>query len=112
MAKKDPHHGNKWMPCMYVTYYGMLKDIAMKHGYALAVHGTVTRDFDLIAVPWIERPKPVISMLKEFADVIGYCYKKEPYSLKSKKNHGRMSYTFLTGSGGYIDLSVMPLNFK
>ena len=37
MSEKQ-HHGNKWMPVMYVTYYGMLSEIAREYGYSFAVH--------------------------------------------------------------------------
>lgn len=32
--------------------YPVLAEIARKHGYALAVHGSLGRDFDMIAIPW------------------------------------------------------------
>ena len=35
--------------------YPDLAEIAREHGYALAVHGSLARDFDLIAVPWREK---------------------------------------------------------
>lgn len=34
--------------------YPKLADIFRSHGYALAVHGSVGTDFDLIAVPWVK----------------------------------------------------------
>jgi hypothetical protein len=102
------HHGHKWMPAVYVTYYGILKDIARDHGYALAVHGTVTRDFDLVAVPWVENAKPVIELLEAFAEMIGMIREPGvPYTSKGNNPHGRTSYTLSTGSGGYLDISVM-----
>lgn len=38
----------------YACMYHGLCDTARKHGYALAIHGTVTTDLDLIAIPWVE----------------------------------------------------------
>jgi len=51
---------NKWkvtrsideMKSFYQELIEPLKEVARSHGYALAVHGSMTRDFDLIAVPW------------------------------------------------------------
>ena len=31
----------------------MLCDVAREMGYALALHGSMNRDMDLIAVPWV-----------------------------------------------------------
>lgn len=36
----------------YACLYPALCDRAREHGYALAIHGTVATDLDLIAVPW------------------------------------------------------------
>ena len=36
----------------YAAMYHGLCDVARAHGYALAIHGTVTSDLDIIACPW------------------------------------------------------------
>jgi hypothetical protein len=107
----NPNNVRKWMPIMYATFYGILKEIAEKHGYAVAVHGSLTRDMDLVLIPWIEHPGPVIKVLKEWHDTIDDCPCSEdgvPYSSIGNKPHGRIAYTIPTGGGGYIDVSVMP----
>ena len=38
----------------YACLYHGLCDTARKHGYALAIHGSVVTDLDLIAVPWTD----------------------------------------------------------
>jgi len=108
--EEKPHHGNKWMPVMYVNYYGILKDISLKHGYALTVHGSITRDFDLVAIPWIENPSPHADLLTEIRDMIGsHRPNGEPYDSMEEKPHGRIAYTIGCGAGGYFDISIMPL---
>lgn len=51
--------------------YPKLAEVFKEHGYALAVHGSLTCDFDLIGVPWVEEaadPQDVIeAILKRFA---------------------------------------------
>jgi hypothetical protein len=39
-------------PIYAACCYPDLAEITRKHGYALAVHGSLARDFDLIAIPW------------------------------------------------------------
>jgi hypothetical protein len=108
-----PHHGHKWMPVMYAHYYGILKEVAESHGYALALHGSFSRDMDLIAVPWIETPKPAIDMLIAFRKQIGiHRFDGKAYDSFTDKPHGRTAYTIETGGGGYIDISVLPIKEK
>ena len=113
MRKKNKmdkvHHGNKWMPIMYVTYYGIMKQIAEEHGWALALHGSMTRDLDLVAIPWVEKPKPILEVFWEFNRQIGFINEVKPFDTTCEKPHGQRSYTLITGSGGYIDIRVMPI---
>lgn len=89
----------------YAALYPQFAEIARTHGYALAVHGSMARDFDVVAIPWredISTPREVIDdILSQFAvDEVG-----EP----TAKNHGRMAYTLSIGFGEcFADLSFMP----
>ena len=106
MGNDKAHHNNKWMPVLYANYYGILKEIAEQHGYALAVHGSFTRDMDLIAVPWIQNPKSILLMLTEMRKRLGgQRADGQPYDSIEAKPHGRTAYTFATGGGGYVDIS-------
>ena len=78
-------------------------------GYALAVHGSLCRDIDLIAVPWTEQaddPKLLVDrMLGVIAGLLGRATAQDWTS----KPHGRQSILiYHAGHGAEIDLSVMP----
>jgi hypothetical protein len=107
MSEKNAHHGHKWMPIMYCTFFGLFKATAEKHGYCLAVHGSFMRDMDLILVPWIENPNPVINVLREWNEIIGDVPRDVPYTSRGEKPYGRIAYTISTGAGGYVDVSVI-----
>lgn len=96
-----------------------LRAIAWDHGYALAVHGTVRRDIDLVAVPWIEHAASEGALMRALVAEVGrytearvrrvdeardYCRLERP--------HGRVGYavhlTWDFGAGPYLDISVMP----
>lgn len=97
-------------PALYVHYYAILRNKALECGYNLVVHGSLQNDFDLIAIPWIEKPKPVEEMLAMFCKVVGYSYSTGlPYSTRTEKPHGRIAYTLDAGGGAYFDISVMPI---
>ena len=101
-------------PALYATYYAMLRETAMDNGYALAIHGSLLNDMDLIAVPWIEKPSSPLDLVKALMDKIGMGYLDDSYleTMKGLKPHGRIAYSLSSGGGGYIDISIMPLTNK
>ena len=85
--------------------YPELAKIFIENGYALAVHGSLARDFDLIAVPWIETPSPHKTVL----DLITTRFWIQLIGEPAKREHGRMAYTISIGHGECaIDLSFFP----
>lgn len=104
-----PKHGKKWMPAMYVAYFGILQKVAREHGYALCVHGSIVRDFDLIAVPFGEKLKSHQELLSEIRSIIGFGESSEKkFDIVGMEPHGRMCYTIECGGGGYLDISFTP----
>jgi hypothetical protein len=102
----------------YVAIYPMLQQVAKRHGYALAVHGSLHRDFDIIAVPWIEEASAPLSLIKALkkatatvthSDVDDRFFKD---CRPTEKPHGRLAFSLhFTNQGmhgGYMDISVMP----
>lgn len=112
-----------------------LRETARRLGYALTVHGTLKRDIDLVACPWVEdaaSAKVLVRALRaktrEIAGRAEPC-RSDEYSANPKwsrdgrtgyikgvgrlsgKPHGRRCWVFhLTPhqNGPYVDLSVMP----
>jgi len=82
-------------PVYAAAMYPDLCSIFQSHGFALAVHGSLARDFDLIAVPWVDKtstPDEVLcDVLKKFAVTL--------VGQPEKKPHGRISYTLSVGFG-------------
>lgn len=102
----------------YAALYPLLLQVAKRHGYALAIHGSMQRDFDLIAVPWIEEastPVVLIRALKKATRMVtqspltDHLFKD---CAPTPKPHGRIAFSIhVTDSGmygGYLDISVMP----
>lgn len=91
---------------VYCSLYPELAEIARKHGYAMAIHGTMTRDFDLICIPWVERP----SNPQVVVDEITAAYSIADITNPGFKPHGRMAYSVCFGFGEFFaDLSFMPV---
>lgn len=96
-----PNYGAVYAAALYPG----LARICVDHGYALAVHGSLARDFDLIAVPWSDSPADPEKVLSEITGQFAIRLIGEP----ENKNHGRVAYTISVGFGECaIDLSFMP----
>jgi hypothetical protein len=90
---------------VYCALYPQLAEITRKHGYALAIHGTLGRDMDLICVPWTEVPSDPTAVVNEI--VRTFALKK--IEELTPMNHGRLVQTISVAFGEcFIDLSFMP----
>lgn len=111
-------------PCEYAemtqeffdALFPALKFVARKCGYALAVHGSLKTDIDLIAIPWRECPisqESLAERIRLAAEAIIGCAEMRPGDKKpTQKPNGRLAWSFylvpLECRGPYIDLSVFP----
>lgn len=125
---------NKVSPA--ATYACLLPDImeaGRECGYAIAVHGSMARDLDLIAVPWVEEAKSAEALIMRLLSVTGGHLKdgwspvfedgvrvkdeagKEKWDKvqgdePADKPHGRRAWSIHLGRHAnlYLDVSVMP----
>jgi hypothetical protein len=83
-------------------------------GYALAEHGTMARDIDLIAIPWTAgAAEPDLLVARLCGVVAGFVGRAHPAGDWTEKPHGRRAKTIIHGAfGAEIDLSVMPIAEK
>lgn len=108
MSEKDPGVRHSWAPVMYTTYFGILTKAANKLGFALAIHGSMGRDFDLIAVPWTESAGTDIQLIEAFVEKIGHWGEPEnTWDGPEHKPHGRRAYSISVGAGLYLDVSIV-----
>lgn len=99
-------------------------------GYALAIHGTVTADLDLIACPWTTQAASAHDLKEAMMRHIGACgyadmlkrdtcltedQINEIVAREENKNadftekpHGRLAWNLYLYEGTKVDLSVMP----
>jgi hypothetical protein len=91
---------------VYCALYPDLAEIARKHGYAMAVHGTVGRDFDLICIPWIEAPGTPADVVAEICSTFAIREVGKP----DTTHHGRIRHTVSISHGEcFLDLQFMPV---
>lgn len=87
-----------------------IREVARFNGYAVAVHGTLKRDIDLIAVAWTDQAKSPDDLVRVIqgavGGILGNCLRIGDPSIKP---HGRVAYTLIhPGFCGEIDLSIIP----
>ena len=93
---------------VYATMLPGLKEIAAKHGYTLAIHGSMERDFDIVAIPWVDSVSPPWELIRSIHEALK-CYDGGPVDGPEQKPHGRMAWVIPMGCGMALDVSVMPL---
>lgn len=90
---------------VYACLYPELAEVARKHGYALCVHGSLARDFDLVCVPWVDTPSSPQSVVDDIVDSFSIIQVGEP----TIRAHNRLVYTISLQFGEcFLDLSFMP----
>ena len=107
----------------YASMLPVLTEAAREVGYALAPHGSMARDFDVIAVPWTEEAGSAEELIMRLLAKTG-CHLCDGGSMRevdgekklvtvrgdtgTPKPHGRRAWVVLIGNGFYLDVSVMP----
>lgn len=95
-----------YAPIYAAALYPELCKIFQKHGWALTVHGSLARDLDLVAIPWI----PVVSEPSVVLEEVFKTFWIRPIGRFSLKEHNRTCITLSVGHGHCsIDLSFMPV---
>lgn len=91
---------------VYCALYPGLAEVTREHGYALAIHGSLGRDMDLICVPWVDEPSEPEVVVKAITEKFYIRAVGGPPTLKP---HGREAWSISVGFGEcFIDLSFMP----
>ena len=88
--------------------YPQLAELFRSHGYALAVHGSIANDFDLIAVPWVEETAPPHQVIREVLQKFSVEMFRDQ-DVPTQKPHGRVSFKLALSFGNCaLDISFFP----
>lgn len=102
MAKQNSHRAPAfaWM-IPHIT------EVARGFGYAIGLHGSMNRDLDLLAVPWIAAAMPAEELVEAIRAAVDGEIRLE--SAGELLPHGRKQWTiYFSGHRFYIDLHVVP----
>lgn len=109
----------------YAAIIPEVRKIARRCGYAIAIHGSMERDLDLIAAPWVDhalKPETLVLRIETALVKLAYRHKRSFWKMDgitANKPHGRLAYAIPIAHlsdkfenpelrHAYIDLSVMP----
>lgn len=121
-------------PSLYAFYFEIIKQIGVNYGYNIVLHGSMNRDLDLIAIPWVEKIGDKDEMIDKIAELIGGVVMMQNRSVNniegdrfSTTHHGRINYLininrdfeyYFDGTSAtikdysdpqtYIDISIIP----
>jgi hypothetical protein len=86
-------------PSLYSFYFEVIKEIGLKYGYNIVLHGSMNRDLDLIAIPWEETIGDKDQMVNDISQAIGGNILMQNRSVDNTegdrfgiKPHGRIVY--------------------
>jgi hypothetical protein len=92
------------MPALYSHRLHDIQACARPLGYAIAIHGSMQRDLDVLAVPWTDFAVTADELVQSLCDALG-CKLSGEVGLMP---HGRRAYTLLMAGACFMDLSVTP----
>ncbi len=89
----------------YAAMWNDFRQAAMDKGWALALHGSLASDMDIMAMPWTDTATPVNEMI----DAIKGCLtESERISvIVTEKPNNRVVYTLSIWADFYLDINVI-----
>ena len=108
MAKSREHIAEYGRATFYACIWDDLRNAALDCGWALGLHGSLAKDMDIMAMPWVEDAKPVEDMIQALIN----CFTPSPFDNISKrpifgKPNGRVVYTIHIWKDLYLDVNVI-----
>lgn len=108
MPKKKEEVLTNGKAVFYTVLWPSFRKAALDCGWAVALHGSMASDMDMMAMPWTDEAKSVEDLVKALSDCIGVTiWKGHHFTPHHGKPHGRVVYTLSIFSDFYIDLSVI-----
>jgi len=117
----------KVKPGLYSLFYEHLKQIAYEYGYNLVIHGSLNRDLDLIAIPWIDEPRDEQEMVKDMQMWLTGMYyldgkgnvpftvlpgNRHSYVIELNRGNKKGEWLRFADEQYYIDLSITQITKK
>lgn len=94
----------------YACMWEDFRNAALDCGWALGLHGSLSNDMDIMAMPWVEDAKPVEIMIATLENCLT---KPDERIFKTEcskdKPNNRVVYTIHIFSDFYIDINIIQI---
>lgn len=95
-------------PAFYASMYEDIREIAFDLGWAVALHGSLKNDMDIMAMPWVESAVKFEALVSAICGLFEDNELAFQYSVAYKsKPHGRVVATIPIWEDFYLDISTM-----
>lgn len=106
MAKSREHVITNGRAAFYACMWQDLRNAALSCGWALGLHGSLSSDMDIMAMPWTEDAKPVEEMIEALND----CFTGSMFGVRppyTEKPNNRIVYSINIWADFYLDISII-----
>jgi hypothetical protein len=88
-----------------------MREVAREHGYAITTHGSMSRDFDIVVIPWTDNVSDVYTVAHAIRDAAGSNSWRCP-DTEGNAPHGRQWWPFDWKDSShknkdYVDMSII-----
>ncbi len=92
----------------YAAMYEDIRQSAMDAGWAVALHGSLASDMDIMAMPWVENACSFQELIMRIIALFSGNQMCENFTITyNEKPHGRIVATIPIWADFYLDISTM-----
>lgn len=95
-------------PAFYASMYEDIRKCAMDSGWAVALHGSLSSDMDIMAMPWAKEAIKFEELVNKISRLFDENSLSENYTIKyDEKSHNRIVATIPIWADFYLDISTI-----
>ncbi len=95
-------------PAFFASMYEDIRKCAIDCGWAVALHGSLASDMDIMAMPWTESAAAFERLVQKVSKLFDGNPMSELYSISyNEKPHGRVVATIPIWEDFYLDISTI-----
>lgn len=95
-------------PAFYASMYEDIRKCTLDCGWAVALHGSLSSDMDIMAMPWIEDAVSFEELIKKLSELfVGNISSENYFITYNEKPHNRVVATIPIFADFYLDISTI-----
>lgn len=95
-------------PAFYACMWEDIRQCAMDNGWAVALHGSISSDMDIMAMPWVEKSATFEKLVAKISQLFNGNQMAENYFITyDEKPYNRVVATIPIFADFYLDISTI-----